>query len=100
MKVSDRKDVKYPIDNWRMLHRQVWEEANGPIPEGCNIVFLNGDKTDVRLDNLALMTVRERGFYKPFMSQDQELNELGVDIARAKAKLYEPQVETRRKKNG
>lgn len=40
---------------WRQVHRIIWEEAHGPIPEGKILTFLNGDKTDVRLENLALI---------------------------------------------
>ena len=40
-------------DVWRWKHRMIWEEANGPVPEGMCLLFLNGDKTDVRLENLA-----------------------------------------------
>lgn len=36
---------------WRAVHLLMWEEANGPLPKGHAIAFLNGDKADLRLDN-------------------------------------------------
>lgn len=36
----------------RPVHRRVWEEANGPIPEGHVIHHRNGDRLDNRLENL------------------------------------------------
>ena len=33
-------------------HRVVWEEANGPIPNGYVVHHVNGTKTDNRLENL------------------------------------------------
>lgn len=36
------------------VHRALYIAANGPIPKGGQIVFKNGDKTDIRLDNLEL----------------------------------------------
>ena len=33
-------------------HRVVWEEANGPIPDGYVVHHMNGVKTDNRLENL------------------------------------------------
>lgn len=40
----------------KMLHRVVWEEANGPIPEGLDIDHINGDTRDNRLSNLRVVT--------------------------------------------
>ena len=33
--------------------REVWQEAHGKIPKGWLIHSLNGDKGDIRLENLA-----------------------------------------------
>lgn len=40
---------------WRLKHRVVWEKAFGKIPPGKCVIFLNGDKTDVRVENLAII---------------------------------------------
>lgn len=45
---------------WRLKHRVVWEEANGPIPAGCNVQFKNGNTQDVRLENLFLISKAEQ----------------------------------------
>lgn len=34
-------------------HREIWREAHGEIPRGWLIHFLNGNKLDTRLENLA-----------------------------------------------
>jgi hypothetical protein len=44
---------------WRAVHRLVWEEANGPVPEGCEVAFRDGDRTHITLDNLMLITSSE-----------------------------------------
>jgi hypothetical protein len=44
---------------WRAVHLLVWEEEHGPVPKGHAIVFRNGDKRDIRLDNLECITRRE-----------------------------------------
>lgn len=38
---------------WRAVHLLVWEAAHGPVPRGHAISFRNGDRRDIRLDNLA-----------------------------------------------
>ena len=34
-------------------HREIWREAHGEIPKGWLIHFLNGNKLDTCLENLA-----------------------------------------------
>jgi hypothetical protein len=41
---------------WRLEHLVVWEAANGPLPKGFAVCFKNGDKRDLRLGNLELIT--------------------------------------------
>ncbi len=57
-----RRGEPYGFGNsrvWPQLHRQVWERAHGPVPPGHRVAFKNGDRSDVRLDNLELLTRRE-----------------------------------------
>lgn len=44
---------------WRAVHLVVWEAAHGPLPRGHAIAFKNGDKRDIRLDNLECITRAE-----------------------------------------
>lgn len=41
---------------WRAVHLIEWEKANGPLPRGFAVSFVNGDKTDRRLENLTLIS--------------------------------------------
>lgn len=45
--------------NFVPKHRLIWEEANGPIPKGSNVIFLDGNKRNFELENLALVTNAE-----------------------------------------
>ncbi len=44
---------------WRGLHLILWEDVHGAIPPGHCLIFRNGDKLDVELDNLELITRAE-----------------------------------------
>ena len=64
---SDRSDkngtlyrhVKIDHGKWQYYHRYIWEQANGKIPPKHNLIFLNGDKFDFRLENLKLLSNKE-----------------------------------------
>lgn len=43
---------------WRAVHLILWESTNGSVPRGHAVAFRNGDKGDIRLDNLDLITRR------------------------------------------
>lgn len=46
---------------WEPLHRIVWQNANGPIPEGHLVIFKNGDTTNCNLSNLECISHAEHG---------------------------------------
>ncbi len=39
-------------NNWISKHQRIYEAAHGPIARGCIVRFINGIKTDFRLENL------------------------------------------------
>lgn len=45
--------------DWRSVHSVVWEEHNGPIPDGHVVIFENGNREDSRIENLKLVTRKE-----------------------------------------
>ena len=70
--------------DWKQLHRLLWEEKNGPVPEGCVVTFKNGNKEDVRLENLALVTLEENAVLnkKSLRFENEEAAEAGLLIAK------------------
>jgi hypothetical protein len=57
-KLSDVRNVPWTV-NWKLEHFRIWEQVHGPVPAGHALAFHNGDRTDVRLDNLELITRRD-----------------------------------------
>lgn len=45
--------------NWRQSHLLLWEAANGPVPDGHRIVFRNGERSDLRLENLECVSMAD-----------------------------------------
>ncbi len=44
---------------WRAVHLLAWEAINGPLPAGHAVVFRDGNKRNIALDNLELVTRAE-----------------------------------------
>lgn len=44
---------------WTPLHRILWQDANGPIPKGHILRFKDGDKLNVCLENLLLISLAD-----------------------------------------
>ena len=48
-------DTGYPPRDWVFVHRLVWESAHGPVPPDHAIVFRDGNRQNITLDNLELI---------------------------------------------
>lgn len=44
---------------WKLKHNVVWEKEHGKIPKGHCVLFKNQDKSDLRIDNLMLVSRSE-----------------------------------------
>ena len=81
MRPSDAPDGH----NFVGKHRLVWEAVNGPIPKGHKLIFLDGDKQNFTLENLALVTNAEHLELtrSGLRTENIELTKTGVLIARS-----------------
>lgn len=46
---------------WKLLQRYIWELANGPVPKGYRLMFLDGNTANCNLENLQLVTLAVAG---------------------------------------
>lgn len=44
---------------WKARHIMAWEKERGPVPEGQMIIFLDGNRRNISLDNLMLVSGSE-----------------------------------------
>lgn len=94
-----RKIGEGPLD-WRQEHVIVWEEVNGPVPEGHVLIFKDGDRTNTVLDNLVLATnkVNLQMNRRGLRFEDPALTEVGIQIAKVQVAAFERQRELKGKK--
>lgn len=77
-------EVKVAEPNkWRLKQRVVYEEAKGKIPEGCPIIFLDGNKRNFDIDNLRCVTRSELLYLNcNGLNNSNEITETGILMAR------------------
>ncbi len=76
---------------WEYCHRAEWEKHNGPIPSGHSVVFLNGDKTNWDISNLACLSKGEvaRMNQDGLFASDADLTRVGIGYTKLKSKIIE-----------
>lgn len=57
--VQKVKETGIQRERFEFVHRRVWEEHNGPVPEGKMVGFLDGDKDNCSIENLVLLDCAE-----------------------------------------
>lgn len=51
--------IRISKGRFELLHRQIWEQQNGPIPAGHVVTFKNGNTSDFRIENLEMITHKQ-----------------------------------------
>ena len=90
VKINNIPKAKKQV-NWKQKHRLIWEEAHGPIPKGHVVIFLDGDRTNITLENLAMVPQRvlSRLNQKHLIFDDAEKTKVGIGIAEVISKIGE-----------
>ena len=67
-----------------LKHRWIWEQAYGPIPKNHNIIFLDGNKQNICLENLKMVSRREQLVMnrKGLFFDNRETTSAGHNIAK------------------
>lgn len=93
--------IKPPGEKYMILkHRWIWEQAYGPIPPGHCLIFLDRNKQNCSLNNLALITRAEhaRMCQKHLQCDNPEYTKAGIQIAKLMLKKSEQSKKRRRRK--
>lgn len=51
--------IRIGLGKWIHHHRYLWEQANGPIPKGMVVSFIDGNQQNCELDNLELLSRKD-----------------------------------------
>lgn len=88
VKVSDSGPYR---GRWKLKHRLLWESVNGPVPKGYALLFADGDKSNISLDNLLLASNRQRAMLNKhkLIQGNREGTETGLLIADLLLKIGE-----------
>lgn len=78
-------------NKWVRKHRWLYEQEYGAIPENSVIIFADGDKSNLDIDNLLCVTRNELKILNKcrLISSVAELTKTGLNIAKLKIKLAE-----------
>lgn len=73
-------------ERFEFVHRAVWEEHNGPVPEGKMVSFLDGNKDNCNIENLVLIDNEENLEMNRSRLRfaDPERTKTGVLVAKAR----------------
>lgn len=69
-------DSGYPPNDWKSVHSLLWEEHHGPIPKGHVVVFRNGNREEIRIENLEMITRGELARRNSIHRYPEELKQL------------------------
>lgn len=90
--VDGYTEIKVSEPNkWRLKHQVIWESHNGKIPSGSAILFSDGDKSNLDINNLVLISKSQLLVLNKnnLIKQDSELTKVGINIANVMIKISE-----------
>jgi len=68
--------IKIKDSHWELLQRHVWTQANGEIPKGCVINFIDGNFMNCELSNLQVKTRAEMAIMNSIHRYPAEVRDL------------------------
>ena len=91
VKIRMRKSRRDCNDNYVLKHRYLWEQANGPIPDGYIVAFRDGNRANFALENLVLITKAQNAVMNKsrLRSREPEYMETSVLLADLKQAVHQ-----------
>ena len=77
--------IKIKDSHWELLQRHVWTQANGQVPRGCVVIFLDGNYLNCELNNLQVISRKEnmaRNTIQRYPAELQQIMKLTCKLKR------------------
>lgn len=90
--VEGYRQIKIADPNvWEYTHRLVWQKYNGDIQKGSVIMFADGNKSNVSIENLRLLSKREMLILNQhkLIKDDADLTDVGVNLTKLMIKTFD-----------
>lgn len=80
-------------NTWKAKHIWLWEQQNGPVPKHHVLIFIDGDTSNISLENIELTSRNELLKYNEngLKTADTALKPVIKMISKIQVKLYEKQ---------
>ena len=88
--VKGYAEIKVADPNrWKCKHSVTWEDAHGKIPKGHIVVFLDGNKSNILLNNLMVISRSAHAVmcHLNLYTNDREITRLNIMTAMIKTKV-------------
>jgi hypothetical protein len=78
-------------NKWQLKHRYIYEQHYGKIPKGYVCIFLDGNKRNFDINNLAIVTMNQHHVLnqKKLRFETPEATASGIELSKLYIKLYE-----------
>lgn len=78
-------------NKWKQVHVILWEKHNGKRPKGMKIIFLDGNKQNITIENLALLKNAEMLILnkRGLINSNPEFTKVGVTLAKVIHKTHQ-----------
>lgn len=83
------KETGHRKDQWKLKHRVIYESHHGPIPKGSTVIFGDGDKSNLSIDNLILVTRSQLALLNKnrLIQNDVELTKTAINVVDLMSKI-------------
>ena len=86
-------DTGHKPTDWKAVHVLVWEEHNGPLPDGHIVIFRDGNRENFEPENLMALTRAENMRRNSISRYGEDYRSAAIQLGWFKRKLNQMEKE-------